>query len=881
MQHRIKIIIHIVAIKLSHMEKHITKLTTSIILRYMGENAAISYFIHSPFTRRTPETIVSVHEEIHDKAGPSAADHLAVSLLSTNPRPKYYDATLVATGERRPSVAILQEQISHLTAAARSVSGASIALVSSLAFRGNLDLAMKVIAERQRTARAAESLDWAAVRDALTPHRLSDAKTATQAFDPLQAATLPPARNRLIISDEELPPSAIRDLATGAGRIALLQYRDLYGRVDLSSMQAEMPHCEITIEHARSRVHRFHRRYFSLHQKTLHAAERLSKNFVEYSPWLKDFIGDLQSFERDLTLELSDKFFFKALRLEGVRSAALDPSFDSVVVLFGNNSELYKLFSADSKLWRDPRIVGCCRSRDPHALVEYAKRITELRQGASNDHTASTRESAASSRNGGQMAVQPQPPRIVRSYLLSADRVAAPKANRAASRANVAFVTHEGRAYGATAIQLATHLHIHFNVDVILTAGNTDRLRDDLISAQDDPYLPSKGKRRQPGYVKLAPPHLNAATKRAFSDFFLLATYDTAKAVLSETQEDRVANCAIDFLLSNELPRTVLHSIANARAISALFDKRQYSVVAISPIRTPRNSQFASIARGTGIPSLAVEPHLLNAAYCRYGTISTDYVALYSEYFAEEYEQHFGIPRERCYLVGSPRILQPVNYSSVAEKKDARASMGFLEDFPPIIAFPTQPMPSKYSLAIWRMVIRAVKGLDIPVHVILKPHPEEGLGHVAKYEHIASEEDATSLCVVRNVNIKDLLIASDLVLSCYSTTAIEAMVLERRVAVVGLGGVDYPMRWHEILDIPRCDDSEQLKRVILDALLADNPMRPSTFKKLNPVLFTDATFDRLAQAVDEIVREGPSGIRDRDELPASLFVTAPFREYLI
>ncbi len=785
---------------------------------------------------------------------------------------------LVATGERRPSSAIIGKNIPHLVSAASRSAGSPVALVSSLISRGELNLAMEVIAEHGKTIGDQDTVDWSAVLYSLTPHPLSDATTATQTFRPPQTATFPRGESRLIIFDEELPPAVIRSLATGADSISLLQYRDLYGHVDLSSVQTEIPHCEILIEHARSRVHRFHQRYYDIHQKTLHAAEELSKSFIQNSPWLRQFVRDLQSFEKDLTLELSDKLFFKALRLEGVRSAALDPSFDSVIVLFGNDPELYRLFFADSMLWRNRRIKGCCRSQDVETLVNYANRIADLQKNA-RDHT-STGDRVAPSQNDERVVKQVHLPKTVRDYLLSANRISTPKVSRASGHADIAFVMHEGRAYGATAVQLATHLNTHFNVDVVLTAGSKDRLQKDLISAQSDPHLRSEHKRRPPRYMKLAPPFASTATKRAFSSLFAIATRDAAKAALAKTRDDCVVNCAIGFLLSDELPRAVLHSIANAHAISALFGKRQYAAVVISPIRAPRNSQFASLAREFGIPTLAVEPHLLNAAYCRYGTIPSDYAALYSEYFAQEYARHFGIPRERCYLVGSPRILQPMNYNPITGRIEARARMGFQEGAPPIIAFPTQPMPSKYSLAIWRMVIRSVKALDIPVRVVLKPHPEEGAGHVARYEQVLSEEGAAELCVVRSVDIKDLLIASDLVLSCYSTTAIEAIVLERNVAVVGLEGVDYPMRWHEILDVPKCNDSEHLAQVILESLSTDGSTRPSLFKEQNPALFTDATFDRLAQAVDQVVHKGTSGIRGRDELPTSLFVTAPFREYL-
>ncbi|URK88657.1 hypothetical protein LP421_16845 [Rhizobium sp. RCAM05350] len=191
-------------------------------------------------------------------------------------------------------------------------------------------------------------------------------------------------------------------------------------------------------------------------------------------------------------------------------------------------------------------------------------------------------------------------------------------------------------------------------------------------------------------------------------------------------------------------------------------------------------------------------------------------------------------------------------------------------------------MPVEHILPVWRMIIRGVKAIDMPVRVILKRHPEEGAGHVERYRQIIVEENALDLCYVADIDIKDLLIASEVVLNCYSVTAIEAAILERNVAIVSTGDIDYPMPWHEILGVPFCTDSDQITKIVSEALSSGQgaPTWVDEFVRNNPELIDNSTFDRLTAIVDDVITKGPQAIRTSDELPSSLFVTAPFHEYL-
>lgn len=868
---------------LGKIERQITRWSLQAILMVLGAKAAGTYLSYSPIVRRTQARILWLHEQIRSRSGQEAADRFAIDYLSARPRLQDYNIALVATGAHRPSSERLAASLPTLIATASQREDASIALVSALLERGDIEFALRLVSEHKNDARTSSTVDWSSLLLSLSPRHLYEAGASSPGSYSIEYLRPGASKSRLIIMDEELSPAAIKGLAAGAEKVTLLQYKDLYGKIDQKAVQAEIPGCEIVVEHGRSRVDRFHQRYFEIHQETLRAAEALSKGFVDNAPWINEFIPGLQGFTKDLTLELSDMLFFKALRLEGVYGAALDPAFDSVIVSFGDGFELFRLFYSDTTLWQDPRIKGCCRSRKIKTVTKFASRIADMQRRATVGsgapilaHIASLQEQTALPGSA--------PGDAFRRYLDDSSTPAKYiSKTHLPGRKTIAYVANDTRAYVASSVQLATHLQTRFNVDIVLTQGNPLHLQKSIENAQNDSYLTGSEKGQKPGLVKVGAAAPGAAATRAFSDVFLLAVGDAVRAQFAALRHDVVVKAALDFLLTEGLPRAVLHVMGNTRAIAAHMSEQSYAAIAISPIRSARNAQFATLAREIGVPTLTVEPHCLNAAYCRYGTVPTDYAALYSEYYAEEYERHFGIPKERCYAFGSPRILRPDGYEPIAARKEARRKIGLRDGDPPILAFPTQPMPAQHVLAVWRMIIRAVKAYDKPIRLIVKTHPEEGPGHVERYRHLIAEENAGDICFVANVDIKDLLIASELVLTAYSVTALEAAVLERNVAIVGKSGVEYPAEYDKILGVPFCTTEDETLDVIRDALERGRGAKSGAgpFRQANPHLFENSTFRRLAEIIEDIIKKGPDGIRRPEDLSASLFVTAPFREYLV
>ncbi len=863
------------------IERNFSHLTLYLLLRFFGPNAAQKYFIHSPLVRHTRARILWLHEQIISRFGQEAANSFVVNYLSAKPRALDYGITLIATGVRRPDIDTLSKSMPAISARAKKNKNTSIALVSALLERGDIEMALKVLTEYGENKEAASLVDWTAIIRSLTPRPLYETTSHAESHS---ADYMKPqaCKSRLIVMDGKLSPAAIRTLTLGAEKVTLLQYGDLYGKIDLEAIRAVLPGVEIEIEHGRSRIDRFQQQYFDVHQKTLKVAETLMKSFIEGAPWIEKFVPGISDLDRDLVLEVSDKLFFKALRIEAIHRAVLDPSFDSVIVSFGESFELFRFFFSGPELWQNPRIKGCCRTESVKTATKFASRIADMQRRAivgSQDpilgKIAALEEVFAGRAGPSTKAVE--------AYLTSS---AVPKKRKAVDRStdrkSIAFVAHESRAYIGTSAQMATHLSDRFDVDILAPQGNPANLQKTVRQVQKDAPLHGMSKGGNAILLSVAAKEPGKAVAKEFSNFFLLAVADTARKLLETHKTDLCLRSVLDSMLTEGLPEAVLHVLGNACTITAHLKENDYSAIVVSPIRSPRTTQFATIARAIGIPSIAIEPHCINAAYCRYGTVPTDYAAVYSDYFATEYDRYFGIPRARCYTFGSPRIMRPVGYSPLNSRKEARKRIGLHAGDPPIISFPTQPMPADHILPVWRMIIRGVKAIDMPARIILKAHPEEGPGHVDRYRQIIAEENAGHICYVADIDIKDLLIASDVVLNCYSVTALEAAILERNVAIVSTDGVDYPMPWHDILGVPFCTNSDQITKVVSEALTAgpESPTWVDEFVRNNPELIDNSTFDRLTAIVDDVIAKGPETIRRSDELASSLFVTAPFREYL-
>lgn len=350
----------------------------------------------------------------------------------------------------------------------------------------------------------------------------------------------------------------------------------------------------------------------------------------------------------------------------------------------------------------------------------------------------------------------------------------------------------------------------------------------------------------------------NSRLGKRWGDLALRALAPELADLFARHADDPTARLALNNILPEVLRSLAPAFVEFAAASRATIRRGRFEAVAICPGRPARCFAFGALAELENLPSITFEPHALNATYPRYTKVSTPYATVVSSYFQREYEANFGVPAERCMVVGSPRMRRPADYDSAAARRKARETLELTERDGPAIAFMSQPLGWPHLEGVWRTVLRAALALPRRVTLLLKTHPEDTPARLRDYLAVAAEERASHL--VRHVAVgpETTMEASQVILTCYSVLAIEAMLRERPVVIVTQQGRPYPLPYHEVVGAPFCDTPDDLAAE-LGRLLEPGADVEATrrFRADNPHFFDDGLFERHNQAAMEILRGGP------------------------
>jgi hypothetical protein len=190
---------------------------------------------------------------------------------------------------------------------------------------------------------------------------------------------------------------------------------------------------------------------------------------------------------------------------------------------------------------------------------------------------------------------------------------------------------------------------------------------------------------------------------------------------------------------------------------------------------------FVRVAQQRGIPTVLIQDGLASDK-ATWSWISADYVAAFSPALMDLLVSH-GVPRERIMIAGQPR------YDSLCEKRHIRtaasvraAQVGLLQssNCGRCVLLATQPHQDAGRVAL---AIEALLHID-NVAVLLRPHPNEP---VAKYaDHVSANPGRVLLGT--GMNIDALLDAADVIVTEYSTVALEGAILGIPVIIASFLG---------------------------------------------------------------------------------------------
>lgn len=673
-------------------------------------------------------------------------------------------------------------------------------------------------------------------------------------------------RHRLIIARSLNDRQSISLLFQGAERVTLYPMSDLYGRADFAGIDLHGPGDTVSVEHARSRITRFSTDYHGLHTETRAVAEKIVARLAEADAESRILSQDARPFAE---LALADHLFFPSLIVAAVQKLLEDEDFDHIVIaLTGRRSDgdMLALLAGLDALTRDPRVEVVSVARALADRGAFAAQFAQLLQRYQDGHAP---------RYWG-------PPLAVAAKDFEAACAATMPALPAWAgdgRPRVLMVSAASRAYNTSSAAYRAALGRHYDTQTAFIGKSVVP----LLLAEADSAAPATG-----GLFAF-PVEMNRQSERPFLTMRLWlgsllreleAAFDgTITGHLLRIRHDQVVrNGLLSFLVFNRRSALWFARMAAEGKLPA--------AVVLSPYRDPYVSAVTAVARDRMVPSFAVEPHGLNATYCRYNMIHADHYGVITTFFRDEAAADFGIPEERCHVIGSPRLTAIENYDLAERTAEARLAatqdygIRFAEGATQL-AFFSQPSTWAQMAAVWRILIEASAGTG--AMILLKTHPEETPTRVAEYLAIAAELGAAERVTLWPGNAREAMECADLVLSAYSATVVEAATFRRPVICIANGDIDYPLDQHRIIGAPLVRDAATLAEA-LRAFIADPaPMRARAAGFLEREHHLVEGVDvGLWRALDAILAMPPEkAVRSRDDLPESAFLKGPHRVFAV
>lgn len=662
-----------------------------------------------------------------------------------------------------------------------------------------------------------------------------------------------PSSHRLVVAEAPSDLRAIAQLFADADEVTVLILNDTYGRAKFDEYAEVFGPVRITVEHIRTRISRFSEAYISIHEATKSAA-RLITGRLFGADGVASQLGVEDRFFIEVTL--ADHLFFQVLKSEALRTLLHLPDFDHIVIACQNQapgSEFLRLLSSIDEVREDPRVELVSVSRSLAASARFGDCLRTVMFDFEPPRALP--------------GWRPPVERLRENLQQKAGRLAEtlPGFGQEGQRHRVLLATTNNNAYNTSTLHYLASLKQDHATRVAFCGANATPLLEGRSGTEVDMVQPI--------------PTALAAGFPALVNWIRSWLIDLA---------DEIADPAVGRILRLRASRAASEGIIDplvfGKVLDAWFERLASEgglpdLVALTPARVPSVAAFAPLARKYGIPSLALEPHGLNANYARYTNILTDRYGVISEYFRAQ-SDGFGIPIARTTVIGSPRIIRPKGYDIAAARATARQRMASehksdFDRFRANLSYFCQPSDWTHVAKVWHNILTATEGLD--TRIFLKTHPEEAPARIAAYFDVARACDAADRVEIVETDPTTAIEIADIVLTGYSAAAIDAAILGCPVVCVTDGEVDYPVAQHEIIDAPLVRSAAELRDEViayLDDRAAYNA-RATAFLAHNPQ-FVEGPDSRLTSLVKEILEgDRESVIRRPEDLPTSAFLSGP------
>jgi len=151
-----------------------------------------------------------------------------------------------------------------------------------------------------------------------------------------------------------------------------------------------------------------------------------------------------------------------------------------------------------------------------------------------------------------------------------------------------------------------------------------------------------------------------------------------------------------------------------------------------------------------------------------------------------------GVDRKRLVVTGRPAYDALVRAEEQFKKDEICGKLG-LDPTRKIIVHTTENLPLRESEAMVRAICKGVREFS-DSQFIIKVHPSELA--LSMYERVIKDIGLNAL-ITRDANIYEVLYICDVMITGFSATALDAMILDRPVITVNLTGLEDPLPYAE------------------------------------------------------------------------------------
>ena len=168
-----------------------------------------------------------------------------------------------------------------------------------------------------------------------------------------------------------------------------------------------------------------------------------------------------------------------------------------------------------------------------------------------------------------------------------------------------------------------------------------------------------------------------------------------------------------------------------------------------------------------------------------------------------------GVDPNSIHITGQPAFDKHPWYLVHTEKKEVCKKIG-IDPNKSIVTFMSQPNAERED--VFRTLIEAVKKIDpVKVNFVVKLHPNED-GRIQQV--IMNDMGINNLLLVKNIDARELLAVSDLIITVSSTTGLEAAVMGKPLAYINITGKEDYIPFADMGIGIKCTNSLELYDVL-------------------------------------------------------------------